>query len=135
MYSNGYTQDKPKTQVQLAHENKWDTVSFIPSQNGGYQARVFYVKPPKEGEEHHWFLQILDKDQAPANFAEISLNAYRKGRKADKLKYMAPVFPLCADGKYIIGFIEPNQNGIWKLEMEINHFGTEDFLSLEMEMQ
>ena len=48
---------------------------------------------------------------------------------------MAPVFPLCADGKYIIGFIEPGQKGTWKLDLEINHFGNVDSFSLEMEMQ
>ncbi|MEM6629493.1 MAG: hypothetical protein AAF694_07450 [Bacteroidota bacterium] len=134
--SIGYGQNKDKTQVQLAHENPWEEALFRFSKSGQFQGRVFYVKKPEEGdEEYHWFVQILDKNQSPVNFAEVELDAYRKGKKSIKLAYMAPVFPLCADGKYIIGFIDPNQQGVWKLDLAINHYGTTDELSLEMKME
>ncbi len=132
----GLAQNRPKTEVQLAHESKGDLDAFLSSKNGEFQARVFRVNTSKErGDQHHWFIQLLDENQHPVNYAEISLDAYRKGKKSTKLKYMAPVFPLCADGKYIIGFVEPNQTGSWKLEMEIDHFGTKDSHVLEIEIE
>ena len=128
------TQQEEKTEVQAAHDDKSEGATFISSENEHFHVRVFSIKEPKVNEQHHWFVQVLDADKIPVNFATLSLDAYLKKDKSIKLNYMAPVFGLCSEGKYIIGFINSEHGGKWQLNLSIDNFGKKDEISLEMEI-
>jgi len=133
--SKAQTQQEEKTEVQAAHDDKSQNATFFSSEREHFHVRVFSIKEPKINEQHHWFLQVLDADKLPVNFATLSLDAYLKEDKAIKLNYMAPVFGLCSEGKYIIGFINSEHKGEWQLDLSIDNFGKKDEISLEMEIR
>jgi len=123
-----------KTEVQLAHDDKSEYASFQSSDHHLFQVRVFSIKVPKVNKQHHWYIQVLDDKGVPVNLASLTMEAYLKEDKSIQLNYMAPVFTLCSEGKYIIGFINSKRSGIWQLDVAIDDFGKKDQVSLEMEI-
>ena len=47
---------------------------------------------------------------------------------------MNPVFKLCSEGKYIIGFVKVKNNGTWVLNATIDDFGKKDSFTYEIKI-
>lgn len=129
------SQTKPnRTEVQQAHDLKGKVEEFSKSENGIFQAKVYTVKTPLTNKTHHWFVQVIDQNMEFVNYGNVSLNAYHEQDKNRKLNYMAPVFPMCQEGKYVVGFINEKMDGNWILELDITQHGKNDKITLQMEL-
>ena len=47
---------------------------------------------------------------------------------------MDPVFKLCSEGKYIVGFVKVKHSGVWVLDFVIDNFGEMDSITSEIEI-
>ncbi len=47
---------------------------------------------------------------------------------------MEPVFKLCSEGKYIVGFVKVKHSGVWILDFVIDNFGEMDSITSEIEI-
>jgi len=135
-YSLTYAQSstEQKNEVQLAHDLKGKKEEFTPTKNGHFQAKLYTIEKPTANKTHHWFLQLIDKEDQFINIGNISLDAYHESDKNLKLNYIAPVFAMCNEGKYIIGFVNEEKTGKWILDIAIDNFNLSDTITLEIEV-
>jgi len=130
----GPANGKKRTEVQSAHDLKGKVEEFIITKNGVFKAKVYAVKSVETGLVHHWFIQVIDENNAFVNISTISMDAYHQSNKDLKLNYMGPVFAMCQEGKYVIGFVDIDKGGKWILDIEIDQFGKKDTVTLEMDV-
>ena len=128
------TSTSAKTEVQLAHDLKGKSEEFTKTKNGLFKAKVYTVKTATTNKMHHWFLQITDENDAFINYGSVQMDAYHESDKSIKLNYLNPVFAMCQEGKYVIGFVNVEKAGKYILDLEIKQFGKTDNITLEMEV-
>jgi len=134
--SFGQPDFKHKNKVlQNAHDKKIKKHEFVKTDQHHFKVNIYTVdEKAVTGKTHHWFFKLADEKEAPLNYAKIKLSGYWKADPSVKFNYMNPVFPLCSEGKYIIGFVKVKQSGTWVLEATINNFGKEDTITYEIEI-
>ena len=120
--------------LQKAHEKKVDLSSFQKTRNQQFLIKIYKVEKSTKGKTHHWFLQLTDIKGMPLNYANIRLDGYLKTKSNIKFKYQGGVFPLCTQGKYVIGFVKVQEAGIYVLDIIINNFDEQDKISYEIEI-
>jgi len=125
-----------KTQAELdkAHDKKFTTHELFKTQDELFQYTIYNIEKAQINKTHHWFLQLVSLENEPLNFATITLEGHLKSDPSVKFKYGNAVFPLCTEGKYIIGFVKVQQAGIWVLQAHINNFGVQDQITHEIEI-
>ena len=136
LVQTGWSQNgsEKKTVLALAHDKKIKTDEFVKTDLKLFNAKVFSVAEASANKTHHWFLQLLDLDEQPINYAEVEVSGYFKEDPSIKFKYMNPVFKLCSEGKYIIGFVKVKNNGTWVLNATIDDFGKKDSFTYEIKI-
>jgi len=132
LFAQTSSNEKPRTEVQQAHDLKGKKGEFTQTKEGFFQAKIYSVKASETNKMHHWFLQIVDENHVFINNGSITMDAYHESDKSTKLNYMGPVFPMCQEGKYIIGFVNTDKGGKWILDITISHFEKKDSITLEM---
>ena len=125
---------KKKNVLQKAHERKIDTCDFLPTDKGQFLSKVFSVDDTRTNRTHHWFFQLLDLDGEPINYARVKVSGYLKNDPSIKFRFMEPVFKLCSEGKYIVGFVKVKHSGVWVLDFVIDNFGEMDSITSEIEI-
>ncbi len=135
--SFGQSTFKHKNKVlQKAHDKKIKTHEFVKTDDNHFNVSIYTVdEKAVTGKTHHWFFKLADEKEAPLNYAKIKLTGYLKADPSIKFNYMNPVFPLCSEGKYIIGFVKVKQSGIWVLEASVDNFGKKDMITYEIEIK
>lgn len=128
------SEDTAKTEVQIAHDIKGKIEEFTATQNGLFQAKLYSVEKASTNKTHHWFLQVIDEKDQFVNISTITLDAYHENDKTTKLNYVGPVFAMCQEGKYVIGFVDIKQSGKWILDITIEQFGKTDTITLDMQV-
>ncbi len=125
-----------KTQAELnkAHDKKFTSHELSKTKEELFQYSIYNIKNALTDKTHHWFLQLTTLDNEPLNFANISLEGHLKADPSVKFKYGNAVFPLCTEGKYIIGFVKVQQAGTWVLQAHIDNFGVQDQITHEIEI-
>ena len=124
---------KPKTILDKAHDRKISTEEFAKSDEQLFQYKIYTVDKAVINKTHHWFIKLADLEGKPLNFSRVDLTkAYLKTDPKVKFTYGNAVFPLCSEGKYIIGFVKVKHSGTWVLEMAIDNFGKKDTLTYEI---
>ena len=119
--------------LQKAHDQKVFNQEVIVSSAGLFHIHIYTTdKKAVVGKTHHWFIKLTDPKGYPLNFANITLSGYLKSNPATKFNYQHPVFPLCTEGKYIIGFVKTQQPGTWLIEATVNNFDHSDQFTSEI---
>jgi len=128
------TVSKTQSELDKAHDKKFTTHELSKTQDELFQYTIYNIEKAQINKTHHWFLQLVSLENEPLNFATITLEGYLKSDPSVKFKYGNAVFPLCTEGKYIIGFVKVQQAGTWVLQAHINNFGIEDQITHEIEI-
>ena len=124
----------PKTELTLAHEKKIPAAAFTATDKQLFRVKVFPIKEIRLHKRHHWFLKIETADGAAVNYANIELEGYLKRDPSIQLSYYAPVFPLCSEGKYIIGRAKFTAAEEWVLHLVIENSGVVDTIDLVLDL-
>ena len=125
---------KKKSVLELAHDKKIKTDEFVKTDLKLFNAKVYSVDRVAINRAHHWFLKLTDLEGVPINYANVKLKGYFKDDPSIKFSYRNPVFKLCSEGKYIIGFVKVKNSGTWVLNISIDDFGKKDTLTYEIEI-
>lgn len=128
--SNALTQKKHT--LELAHDRKIKLEEYTFTDEKLFQVKAYTVSPPKVNKSHHWFFKITSPNGEHINYAEVTLKGYFKNDPSIPFNYAGSIFKLCSEGKYVIGFVQVQQKGIWVLDFSIDNFGEEDTVSLEI---
>jgi len=126
---------KKETVLDKAHNRKFISKEFSKTDNHNFQYAIYNIENAITNKTHHWFLKLASPKNEPLNFATITLNGYLKSNPSIPFNYGDTVFPLCTEGKYIIGFVKVKQAGTWVLEATVNNFGSKDHLTFEIEIE
>ncbi|MEM6320483.1 MAG: hypothetical protein AAF960_22630 [Bacteroidota bacterium] len=118
---------------QRAHQKQLVETDYATTENKAFLVHV-YANENKAFvyEAHHWFLDLKDPEGNPINQADIKLTGYLKANPEKVFPYIPPVFSLCNEGRYIIGFVEARQSGPWVLNVEIEHQEVKDAFTQEI---
>jgi len=121
--------------LQKAHDRKIKAEEFSKTNKEHFLVKIYTTdKKAKVGKTHHWFFKLADTGMKPLNYAKIKVTGYLKSDPSVKFNYMEPVFPMCSEGKYIIGFAKVEHTGPWVLEASVQNFGTTDEITYEIEL-
>ena len=82
--------------------------------------------------DHQVLIEIHSAAINPIDYKIIE--GHLKADPSVKFKYGNAVFPLCTEGKYIIGFVKVQQAGTWVLQAHIDNFGVQDQITHEIEI-
>lgn len=119
--------------LQKAHDNKIAAEQFIPTDTDVFRVNVYTVdEKSMTGRTHHWFLDLRDPGGKPLNYAKVKMSGYLKSDPSVKFSYVNPVFSMCNEGKYVIGFVRVRESGPWVLEFNISDKGKEDTFTQEI---
>jgi len=122
-----------KTVKQTAHEKKMNKEDYVTTDDAHFQISIYTTDEKSyTGKMHHWFLDLTNPKGRPLNYAKINLKGYLKADPNVKFSYIDPVFSLCNEGKYVIGFVKVNQSGPWVLEAEIKSKDVKDTFKYEI---
>lgn len=125
----------PKTVKQKAHDNQIKRAAFKNTDQDKFLVNIYTVdEKSMVGRTHYWFLALRSADEKILNYAKIKLKGHLKSDPSVKFSYINPVFSLCDEGKYVIGFVRVNQSGPWVLEAEISSKGIADTITYEIEV-
>lgn len=130
----GQNTQKKKTVLEKAHDRKIEENEFVETDKALFLTKVYSVDEVSINKTHHWFLKLISLNKEPVNYADVEVTGYFKDDPTIKFKYMNPVFKLCSEGKYIIGFVKVKNSGTWVLDIVIDNFGKRDTLSYEIEI-
>jgi len=126
-------QSKQSKTLRQAHQKQLDKDDFIKTDEQHFLVSVYTNKDKSFTKRtHHWFLDLKDIEGNPIDSANVKLKGYLKANPEVKFYYLGPVLSLCADGKYLIGFVNLNQTGPWILEMEIDDKSIKDAFTHEI---
>lgn len=125
---------KKKTVLEKAHDRKVQQEEFVKTDQKLFNIRIYSVNKVAINRQHHWFLKVADLEGHPINYANVKLTGHLKNNPAIKFNYMGPVFKLCSEGKYIIGFVKVKDSGTWILNATIDNFGQKDSFTYEIEI-
>ena len=128
------TYQKKKTVLDLAHDRKIKEKEFTKTDLNLFNVKIYSVDKVAINKTHHWFLKLADLEGNPINYAEVDLDGYLKADPSIKFNYLDPLFKLCSEGKYIIGFVKVKNSGTWVLNTTIDNFGTKDTFTYEIEI-
>ncbi|MEM9921030.1 MAG: hypothetical protein AAF990_23215 [Bacteroidota bacterium] len=135
LYGQDHSLTTKKNVVQKAHDRKVQVEEFINTDKSIFKAMIYTVdKRAVVGRTHHWFFKLADQNGQALNYANIQVKGYLKADPKIKFTYQGGVFPMCNEGKYIIGFVKVHQSGTWVLEATIDNFGATDQLVYEIEI-
>jgi len=123
-----------KTELRLAHEKQIPAADFTPTDQQLFRVKVFPIKKVRLHKRHHWFLKIETPDGEPVNYANIEFEGYLKEDPSVELSYYAPIFPLCSQGKYIIGRAKFTAAAEWVLHLSIEDKGAIDTVDLILDL-
>lgn len=118
-----------------AHDRQFSNEEFLKTTNKAFLFKIYTIENAIINKTHHWFFQLTSINNEPLNFATITLSGYLKDDPSISFTYGNAVFPLCTDGKYIIGFVKVKQAGTWVLQATIDNFGENDRLTYEIEIE
>lgn len=122
-----------KTVKQKAHDKKNAKEEFVLSSDEKFQVSIYTVDEKSMTQRtHHWFVELRDKKGKPLNFAKINLSGYLKDDPKIKFNYINPVFSLCNEGKYVIGFVRVDECGPWVLEAKVESKDIKDTFTWEI---
>lgn len=128
-----YSQTKGKTLKDKAHQKDLKEEDFFASDDEKFRVSVYTTEEKSYlGRTHHWFFDLTDTEGKPLNYAKVQLKGHLKSDPSVKFNYIDPVFSLCNEGKYVIGFVRVEQNGPWVLEATVRSKETEDTFSCEI---
>lgn len=122
-----------KTVKQKAHDKELNKEDYITTDDKHFYISIYTTaKKSYTGRTHHWFLDLTDLEGSPLNYAKIKLKGYLKSDPNVTFNYINPVFSLCNEGKYVIGFVNVDQSGPWVLEAEIESKEIKDAFTYEV---
>ena len=125
-----------KTVKQKAHDKKTAEDEFSLTEDEKFQFNVYTVDEKSMTDRtHHWFIEVKDMAGKPLNYAKINLSGYLKSDPNVKFNYVNPVFSLCNEGKYVIGFVRVNRTGPWVLEAELKSKDIKDNFICEINIK
>jgi len=128
------SEQAPKTELTLAHEKQIPAAAFTATDKQLFRVKVFPIKEIRLHKRHHWFIKIETADGVAVNYANIELEGYLKRDPSVQLSYYAPVFPLCSEGKYIIGRAKFTAAAEWVLHVKIDNKGAIDMVDLVVDL-
>ena len=128
------TYHQKKTVLDLAHDRKFKTDEYVTTHKKRFYAKVYSVDKVSINRTHHWFLKLVDLKGNPINYADVEVKGYYKDDPSIAFSYRQPIFKLCSEGKYIIGFVKVKQAGTWVLKVAIKNGALRDHLTYEIEI-
>jgi hypothetical protein len=121
-----------KNVLTSAHEQKAKLEEFTKTEKQLFSVKLYAIDNPIINKTQHWFVQVMDKNNHEVNYGKVNVEGYLKNDKNVKLNYSAPVFAMCNQGKYVIGFVKVKQTGTWVLKITIESVDSKDIVTLEM---
>lgn len=128
--------EEKRTVVQKAHYKQWNLKDFTNSDNENFKVKLYTVEDALTNTSHHWFLQVLTNENNYVNYGKITLTkGYLTNNQNIEFKFMNPIFSLCNEGKFIIGFVNVDKPGKYTINLEIENFGKKDTIELELQIK